>query len=108
MGKQSESFDRCARCGEWGFTISHHCPPLWLVSLEDSGDWVQVFASDEETAATKFCERYDADVSNWPEGRTVYVKKDDSEALHLEDAKTIAYAVTCEAVPSYHAERIQP
>lgn len=56
-------FDKCERCGDYGWLNSHTCPPAFMVKLKDDEDEAarQVYASDADRAAVRFCERYDSD-----------------------------------------------
>ena len=101
MNATDIKFDKCIRCGEFGLINTHRCLPTWLVSDENSdeeyNDWVRIYANDAEEAAEKFSARRDSSQIEYPSYLTVYVKQDDENSL------TVAYDVSCEAVPLYRA-----
>lgn len=56
------NYVRCAKCGEFGFSNTHECPPIWearILETKWENDWTEVHARDAEAAAEKFCEDYD-------------------------------------------------
>jgi len=101
MNATASKFDKCTKCGEFGFIDTHRCPPTWLVSDENSDGewnyWTRIYADDAEKASEKFSARRDASQGEYPSYRTVYVKQDEG------DSPAVAYDVSCEAVPSYQA-----
>jgi hypothetical protein len=61
--------ERCSICREWVFFTPHVCKPAFEcrfakggpIYVDDDQEWETVHGIDAETAAEKFCERYDSD-----------------------------------------------
>jgi hypothetical protein len=61
--------ERCSACREWVFFTPHVCKPAYEcrfakggpIYVDDDQEWEIVHAIDAETAAEKFCERYDCE-----------------------------------------------
>ena len=61
------SYECCTTCGEWGFSDTHRCPPIWQCRVEgchDDDQWLEYYARMPDTAALKMAENHDADGEN--------------------------------------------
>ncbi len=107
-------FGRCPICGEYGFLTGrfadHKCKPAWECRLEteDDDSWGKVYARDPEEAAEKYAERYDCEGGEYAivSSRIVLVRKPSD----FEEENTTAierFSVEGEAVPQYHATKIE-
>jgi hypothetical protein len=115
-------FRRCPRCGDFGWFGSkhspdHRCKPVWECRLETDGDdwWDKVHATDQETAAEKFAERYDCEGGEYSivGGRhgdcVVLVRKPadpDSDETDPQPEVT-RWSIEGEAVPTYRATALE-
>jgi hypothetical protein len=100
------SFERCTICGEYGWTDTHKCKPIFCVWYpgwhgDDPEDATKIHATDHAEAAATWAERDDAEGDyTIVSGSDVLVRvwRDDEEP---SEAKTLV--VTGESVPSYRA-----
>ena len=93
-GRKGLGDNWCKICGEFMmWPASHRCPPRWQFCLEDDGDaWRDVYAEDEEHAATAAARKvWDAE---YGDEIRVWIRKPD-------DATATLYPVTVEAVPEF-------
>lgn len=103
------AYERCKKCGDWGWFPSHRCAPIWEARLYETRwqeDWHEVNADSAETAARKFAEQYDqgGDYDIIKRGSAeIEVRKQGDNAVTLMD-------VSAESVPQYyaHPRRAQP
>jgi hypothetical protein len=92
-GRKGASDFICLTCGEIKLFNTHQCPPRWQYCLGDYGDdWRDIYAQDEEHAATKAAEKiWDSD---WGNEIHIWIRKPDEMTATL-------YPVTVEAVPEF-------
>ena len=110
-------YTRCPICREYGWLketssiLRHVCKPVFECRPEWYGDdedaWETVHATDTETAAEKYAERYD---SNGGEYAIVGGKMRDECVIQVRAPGSDAFerwAIEAEAVPTYAATKIE-
>jgi hypothetical protein len=117
-------YEKCKRCGDYGFSHTHKCPPKFIyVRIDDDmkpeGDWVV----DDQIWAHSFVHAKDAAdaaervVSNDPEFYEITVHRilvipygdedeDDDGNMVLPSGKYQIFDVTYEAVPEFTATAV--
>ena len=101
------SYECCTTCGEWGFSDTHRCPPIWQCRVEgchDDDQWLEYYARMPDTAALKMAENHDADELELinRSGMTIIVIVRDADG---ENEKR--FRCRGEAVPTYYATEIR-
>ena len=105
-------FRRCTVCGEHGwfdmkFNTNHVCAPVWearIYTRKYEEDWREVYATDAEEAAAKFCEQYDQDGDYdiiRRGGEEIEVRKSKKDTVIIVD-------VEAESVPHYYGHERKP
>jgi hypothetical protein len=96
----SDSF--CSSCGEYILykAENHQCPPVWEVFIEDydEDEGRKVMAWDEEEAAEKAVEQWDAESAEY-----ACVGGDEIKVTVKGNGELKKFIVTGEGVPRYHA-----
>lgn len=100
------AYERCKKCDHWGFSDTHRCPPEFEWRCADYGDdeWRELFARDEDAAATKAAEKYD-------EEGEYHLIRDESHSVMIQvrnprTGKVLTYRCRGESVPQYHASLV--
>lgn len=90
-------YNRCKKCGNYGWMSTHTCPPAWECEYEDCGSQI-VYAHDPESAAEKYAECYldeDYDMSLGEDYRV--------RVQELMNPDNVSFwLVTCELERSYY------
>ena len=92
------SFQKCKKCGEYGWSESHRCAPQWNAICPDCDDAdapEKAFGSDAKEAALYFAEQNFSRL-DYPENCEIWVKKEDETEWQKFD-------ITVEAIPSFYA-----
>lgn len=106
------AMEKCSVCREWVFTGgTHKCAPRWDCRFVEGGpiyadgEWEPVHAYDDETAAEKFCERYDCEG-----GEYAVLNAGDRNPPTVEvrdrDGTVKLFRVVGETIPQYRADQI--
>lgn len=68
-------FEKCATCGDYCWTGTHRCKPLWLCRMADYDlkDSEEIRGSDAEEAAERYAEERDGRSGDGPRQRSVIV-----------------------------------
>lgn len=114
-------FGRCQTCGVYGFLsgrfADHKCPPAFECRMEwhsdDDDAWERVYATDAESAAEKFAERYDCEGGEYAivsgRGRNEPIVQVRPAPAFEEDPEPFErWSITAETVPQYRADKIEP
>lgn len=95
---------RCKICDEWKYEHrTHKCLPKFQTQIPDydnENDWLDTYARDPESAATKRAEDYDVDDHNLLDGDDVDI------LVKNTDGKIEKFSCTGEVVPEYRATKI--
>jgi hypothetical protein len=99
----TSNYDRCKKCGGWGWIDSHTCPPIWEARVHETKweeHWHEVYARDAEDAAEKFAERSDC------EGDYTIIQTGcaEIEVRKLGETETVIVDISAETVPQYRGE----
>lgn len=100
-------YERCDRCGKFGWAHSHTCPPAWEVwEVGYHSGWEEawtVYALDEAAAAEDYAEQSDAggdyEIIGGKAAKVRVRKRGDESNGEL-------YEVAGDPVPRYLAEKI--
>ena len=97
-------FERCKTCGQYDWTKSHRCPPVWLVWTEDSGEdyAYKIYAVDAQSAAEKWADQTDC-VGDY----TIVSGEDETVTVKVLDDTVLKFNVSGQAVPEYHATAVE-
>jgi len=99
------SYDRCKRCGEYGWTDRHRCPATWLVWQldDDPGDASTIYANDPGEAAEKWAEQMDSYGDYWivQGGQPIVCVQ------RCGDDEISYQAVSGESVPQYYSKALE-
>lgn len=93
---------KCKICDKWGYKNSHKCPPVWEVRMYErrwEEDWVEVYATDAEDAATTFAEQSDRG------GDYDIIRRGSAEVEVRKQGETevTQWDIQAESVPEYTA-----
>jgi hypothetical protein len=101
------NYTRCKICGEYGWTDTHVCPPLWTV-FEITGHEIgykrNIYAQGAEEAVEEYAEREDTESASGhflDHGGKIGLFRQD------EPADILMYEVEGQLVPEYAATAIK-
>jgi hypothetical protein len=108
----------CPICHQWytpgdGLTMNpnaypHTCPPKWRVWNPETGDAVEIYAYQAETAVEDWAEQDDSNSAEYDiakgEAATVCVQRAEKDGSW---GATVKYRVTGEFEPSYDATLVE-